>query len=306
MSFSEHVLKALLAFVNARNLDESRRVVEDRREELLSEAADQIFQELLEQYRDNPLATQILREHQTLLSRCRREGIEAAFAGPSRVSSLADISPALLEKLKLVRSPQELKKLVQEHPELLPNLAHHTGQKVRASAHSDDYLQDLIVGLEGLTSLHDMPRRVELCSKAIALVKQESDPKLWAKLQGELANSLIENPLGDRGANLEQAIFHFQQSLKVYTRQNLPEEWAVTMTNLGIAYRGRILGDRAANMARAIYFYQQAPEVFTRTAFPMNWALTQNNLGNAYRDQIAEDWSARPKRASGSGELRST
>ena len=60
-----------------------------------------------------------------------------------------------------------------------------------------------------------MPRRIALCQRALELVSREQNAELWAALQNELGNSLAESPLGDRAENIEQAIEHYHQALKV-------------------------------------------------------------------------------------------
>ena len=132
----------------------------------------------------------------------------------------------------------------------------------------------------------EMPRKVELCKRALGMVEREDDPVLWAALQVELANALQQNPLGNRAENLEKAIHHYQQALEVLTRQAYPEDWSMTQNNLGNAYLGRIRGERAENLEQAIFHYHQALEVRTRQAYPEYWAMTQNNLGEAYRNRI--------------------
>ena len=143
--------------------------------------------------------------------------------------------------------------------------------------------------LEEIVRLHhpsEMPRKVELCKRALGMVEREDNPVLWAELQVELANALQQNPLDNRAENLEKAIHHYQQALGVRTRQAYPEQWAMTQHNLGEAYRNRIRGERAKNLERAIFHFQQALEVLTRKVYPEQWATTQNNLGNAYLERI--------------------
>jgi tetratricopeptide (TPR) repeat protein len=99
---------------------------------------------------------------------------------------------------------------------------------------------------------------------------------------------MLERIRGERAENLEQAIFHYQQALEVYTRQAYPEDWARTQNNLGNAYRNRIRGERAENLEQAIFHYQQALEVYTRQAYPVECRRTARNLGNLAFEQ--GDW----------------
>jgi len=56
-------------------------------------------------------------------------------------------------------------------------------------------LPAILQALSQPARLSDMPRRIELCRQALQLVKREENAPRWAALQGELANSLQQNPL---------------------------------------------------------------------------------------------------------------
>ena len=218
----------------AQTWDQKKRIVEAQHGILLTEAADQALASLLEHSRGDADATRLLEEHRDLLARCRRDGIETAFAGY-----------------------------------LLP-----------------DSLQDLLAESERLTRPNEMPRKVEVYRAALRLLNRDIEPQRWGNLQNLLANSLIENPLGDRADNLEQAIFHYEQALAVYTREAFPKQWVAIQNNLATAYRNHIRGERADNLERAISYHQQALTVRTREAFPQDWAMTQLNLAYAYLYRI--------------------
>jgi CHAT domain-containing protein len=160
-----------------------------------------------------------------------------------------------------------------------------------------DALQALLAEINNLTRRQDMPRRVELCRRALRMVRREENPQLWAALQGELGNSLWRNPLGDRAENLERAIEAYTAALEVYTRADFPVDWAMTQNNLGYAYRNRIRGDSAENIELAIEAYKRALKVYTRDDFPVQWAMTQNNLGAAYSDRIRGERAENLERA---------
>jgi tetratricopeptide (TPR) repeat protein len=51
--------------------------------------------------------------------------------------------------------------------------------------------------------------------------------------QNNLGNAYRNRIRGERAENLEQAIFHYQQALEVYTRQAYPVECRRTARNLG-------------------------------------------------------------------------
>jgi hypothetical protein len=55
----------------------------------------------------------------------------------------------------------------------------------------------------------------------LRLFKRETQPQLWETLQYQIANSLLQDPQGERADNVEQAIHHYQQALEVHTGQRM-------------------------------------------------------------------------------------
>ncbi|WP_204137855.1 CpXC domain-containing protein, partial [Halomicronema sp. CCY15110] len=166
-----------------------------------------------------------------------------------------------------LNSPEDLEKLLQSRPELRAAIMAAMGSRVSESAPSSGNTGDLQQILQELSQpvqdIRQMGRRVELCRQALTLVSHQGNKELWAALQGNLGNSLAQNPLGNRAQNIEQAITAYQQALTVRTQTAMPVEWATTMMNLANAYRNRIRGDKAANIEQAITAYQQALTVMT-------------------------------------------
>src|SRR5829696_9870044 len=81
---------------------------------LLTEAADEVFVDLLAQYGDNEDAVRRLEEHRTLLTRCRRESIDAAFADrlhPLATSPESELG-TLLEELQHPAETSDMSRLV--------------------------------------------------------------------------------------------------------------------------------------------------------------------------------------------------
>jgi CHAT domain-containing protein/tetratricopeptide (TPR) repeat protein len=219
------------------------------------------------------------------------EGTDAAFADRLHSRSTPDIPPELLARLNTIRSEDELRDLIKEHPELLPIIRQIATQSQAPHGSSTDVsnpdnLPALLQELQGLNRLSDMPRRVELCQTALTLVNQSTQPELWGVLQVELGDSLSQNPLGPRAENLDLAFDHYNQALEVFTREAFPEYWAMTQNNLATTYSDRIRGEHAENIDLAIAHYNHALEVHTRDAFPEQWAASQNNLAIAYSSRI--------------------
>ena len=212
---------------------------------------------------------------------------DAAFANRLQAQSISNIPPELAARLRSIRSEEELLKLIEEHPELLPVIQQiatqsQAHQESFTGVSSPDEFSALLRELQGLNHLSDMPRRIELCQTTLGLVKRNEQPELWVVLQIELGNSLAQNPLGSRAENIDLAIDHYNQALQVRTREAFPEHWPGTLNNLANAYSYRIRGDRTENIDLAIDYYNQALQVRTLERFPADHRQTLRNLGNLH------------------------
>ncbi|HMQ56297.1 MAG TPA: CpXC domain-containing protein, partial [Anaerolineae bacterium] len=306
----EQLYQTILAFIQAKTWTTSQQIVETH-PELLTAAADAMLAHLVEaagQQNDED-ARRIFTEHRDLLNRCRTVGVEAAFAEktgggstpgsnipPELAPLLAGLTPeqqqTFLEILRNAGDEESFNRELANHPELLAALQQvtrppeptPTPPPLQSSLSLD--LQVLLQELSQPARLSDMPRRIEVCRQALQLAEQGNDVHLWAILQGELGNSLVQNPLGNRSDNLEQAIAAYEAMMTVMTRSAAAEIWANTQNNLANAYLYRIRGERDDNLEQAIIHFKLALEVRTRAAFPADWAQIQNNLGEAYRNRI--------------------
>ena len=75
----DEVTEAVVTFVFAEGWEESKRIVEDHRGVLLTDAADEELAVLMESNKEDEDTVNALEEHRALLTRCRQEGIDAAF-----------------------------------------------------------------------------------------------------------------------------------------------------------------------------------------------------------------------------------
>ena len=132
----------------------------------------------------------------------------------------------------------------------------------------------------------DMARRIKLSQRALDLVSRQENPALWAELQNGLANGLARSPQGDRADNIEQAIIHYLEALKVYTENDFPIDWANTCSNLALAFTYRIKGNRADNIEQAIDCCKKSLNVYIEKKSPKSWASIHSNLGLIYPNRI--------------------
>eukprot|EP00168_Porphyra_purpurea_P020914 TRINITY_DN9008_c0_g1_i1.p1 TRINITY_DN9008_c0_g1~~TRINITY_DN9008_c0_g1_i1.p1 ORF type:complete len:104 (-),score=29.19 TRINITY_DN9008_c0_g1_i1:33-344(-) len=87
--------------------------------------------------------------------------------------------------------------------------------------------------------------------------------------------ALSDRIVGDKAANVEEALACYRRALEVRTRQAAPLKWAATQHALAAVYRRRLAGDKAANVEEALACLRRALEVRTRQAAPLDWAATQ-------------------------------
>ena len=115
------LIETVLSFLNTDSLEEKKQIALEKKDILLTEAADEIFSDLLEQYKENSLAAMEIKQSQGLLVRCRDEGIEKVFSSV-RVIDSDYVPPWLLERILTAESEDERDKIIQEHPSVGPYL----------------------------------------------------------------------------------------------------------------------------------------------------------------------------------------
>ncbi len=74
-----NIVDAVMDFVNADSWDESRRVVQESPDLLLTDDADKTFEQLIRLNQDQPDVVDNIEMHRALLADCRRRGITRAF-----------------------------------------------------------------------------------------------------------------------------------------------------------------------------------------------------------------------------------
>lgn len=180
---------------------------------------------------------------------------------------------------------------------LLNNLLGQKRENQTLSPQEVQQIQNTVEEIIGLTTPSEMPRRIELLNFVLSKISKGTNPKYWASLEALLANSLFQNPLGNRAENLEHALKHYRMALQVFSKETSPKMWAETQNNLANTYLDRIRGDRTENLELAIKHYKLVLQVWNREAFPEYWAMIQKNLGDAYSDRIRGDRAENIERA---------
>ncbi|WP_165360821.1 CpXC domain-containing protein, partial [Candidatus Chloroploca sp. Khr17] len=230
------LVETLNAFISARSWMDSYRQVQAHPELLSDEALAFLDQAITAaQAQGNSNAVAIYTEHRDLLRRCREIGTDAAFAEKMNVPVAQlqdqqapgnlppDVQAVLAELAREgpITSPEELERRLAARPDLRERLERAAGETAGAM-HIPPEVQPVIAKIAQLNRVSEMLQRVALCRQALTLIVPATHPQLWAALQGELGNSLAQNPLGERAENLEQAIAAYEQALTVMTRAAMP------------------------------------------------------------------------------------
>jgi len=91
-------------------------------------------------------------------------------------------------------------------------------------------------------------RHIELITKAIACVSREEHIEVWARLQGERGDALLETAQEQYG----QIIDDFTAFLDVFTYEAVPDDWLDARGKRGMAYLSASLSNPIWNLTMAI------------------------------------------------------
>ncbi len=139
------VLDALEDFVAAESWADAKRVVETHREELLTDAADDVLVTLMARYKDADVV-RVLFQHRQVLMRCRIAGIDVAFAELTTADDACPpgVDPALWQRVLQIDSFTALMDFLAAHPDLIPYVQRRVTQI---------FDEDSIMVLDGLLAL---------------------------------------------------------------------------------------------------------------------------------------------------------
>lgn len=277
-------------FFNAESWDEARNIVKSS-PDLLGKEADRLIAGLMEDYREVEELVEILEEKRRLLERCRRDGIDSAFAPYLAVAA---------ERPAPEENPADLEQLLDmlDRPESKSDPAGRIDSCRRAlqlaqgeeDGRTRAWLRyELATGL--LENLDERePATVEeairLYEQVAAQVYPRQEPEVWAAIHNNLGYAYLNCTLGKPRRNIEKSIQYLEETLRFCRSQSLPRQRAETLHNLALAYSERMEGKRADNLEQAIQCCRKALRTSTRKTAPVQWAKVMNTLGAAYLDRV--------------------
>lgn len=122
----------------------------------------------------------------------------------------------------------------------------------------------------------------DLFNEALPIFKQHELKEEAAETElnlGLVTQSLAQNGMG----RLTDAIQHYHNALRVFTKDDYPQDFAVLHNNLAIAYLSMPMSDERGKMreALAVQSFEEVLKVINIIDHPSEYAMINNNLGNA-------------------------
>lgn len=116
---------------------------------------------------------------------------------------------------------------------------------------------------------------VDALRRALEIIRYESDPLFWARLQRRLGTALGMQTDASPAGSFEEARNAFHAALSVIHRDTDPEEWGGIQNNLGLLYART---ERPENFASAKSYTEAATDVFQELGAIENWWDAMENL----------------------------
>lgn len=138
--------------------------------------------------------------------------------------------------------------------------------------------------LERIPHEADAAARAALCEQALAQVRREEQPQLWAGLQGALAASLAHaSRRRFTEESFRRVLDGYQAALSVFTKDAFAEEWADTLRNIAATHLDAAasgLDGQMDHVEAAIMALAQAASI-PRAAAPSAWLGAHHELAEA-------------------------
>ena len=112
--------------------------------------------------------------------------------------------------------------------------------------------------------------------EAACIYSTSGEPDDWARAEFNLGNSCCElAEAADESRYWREAVAHYEEALRVRTREKNPARHAALLENLGSAHR-------RLDARCSIGYYRRALQIYHHLSDPARHAAIENNIGNAY------------------------
>ncbi len=200
--------------------------------------------------------------------------IEDATA-EEKAEMLMEIAMGIQQKPKNAKQIEDAIELYRRALEICPDAA--VLLRARIKARQATAYQALPTG--GNQSLY---KAQGAFGEALAVFKQYDLKEEAAETEMNLG--LVMQSLAQSGAGrVNDAIQHYHNALRVFTKENYPQEFAILHNNLAIIYLSMPMSDERGKMreALAVQSFEEVLKVINLIDHPSEYAMIQNNLGNA-------------------------
>lgn len=266
--------------------------LESHADALLSDAAEKIFERLLNEAGDDEDTSLLIRDRHNRLMRILVDEMPELI--PAWVETQNDLAAEYLARAD--ESTDNWCKAIEKYEEALEVLDpfnHPDEWGTTCSNLAQAYQTMELPGDRGILDWALKDEAIEYFISALFGWTRDRFPQQWAKVQLKLGLTYLARRRGNRWDNLEAAIAHFQYAGEILTREEAPVDWAYLQAGLGLAYKEQAPED----IERAIDHFQNALIVSTRAADPEKWALLQYYLGSAYLERKQGDRADNIERA---------
>jgi tetratricopeptide (TPR) repeat protein len=173
----------------------------------------------------------------------------------------------------LGQAMQGARELAQEKPEGVSDPQHATILIQLGNAFAAQYrLTKTAKNLESAQSVY---------RNAVAKLKPEHDPDIWAVAQSHFATALKARGTIDKNEEaLKEAAVAYKKITETLGRDTHAYDWALAHINHGLVlYRLSMRTGRAAFLQEAGKSFEEALTVYTKEAMPSRWAEVMNQYG---------------------------
>jgi tetratricopeptide (TPR) repeat protein len=126
---------------------------------------------------------------------------------------------------------------------------------------------------------------LELLCRAVQLVSNKRNPRLFAQLSMKLGSCLLSDKFVSP-ENIERAIVALTNAAHAYDSLNDDENAVAALCELAQAHRRRPDGSGLDNVEQALLLYDLALSCLSREKSPENWARIQANRGKTFAERV--------------------
>lgn len=289
MNSTEHknIVERILKLISSENWTDCRKIVETDRDLLLTDKAVEILTEIISNAKKHHIENLSLDQHLSVISECKKRGIEEAFFNLEKVvhqSATSELTLfVILTELDHFQKTEQIHDRIGLITKAITLIDRERGPELWASLQVDlghCFLQ--------IPEEDNIEKSIHHLQQGLEVFTLEFFPEEHLKILNDLAKSYLARTSGNRAENIDFAISNFEKALQSKSLAS-PQDEAEIQNNLAVAYLKRLRGKSEENVEVAIGLFRKALLVRTLDEFPEKWAMLQLNLGTAFIQRMYRD-----------------